>query len=80
MNSSRRFLLVCVAVMLLGSIVTPSSAREFSTSGAWSVSSLPGRETNKNSIYTRDLNALAIWSPQLHSDGPTRFYRVNMGL
>jgi beta-glucanase (GH16 family) len=49
-----------------------SAASRFSTSGAWSFSSLPGHETNKNSIYTREPGATATWRPELRSDGPTR--------
>jgi hypothetical protein len=55
----------------LGGVV---SAGVFTTSGAWSFSSLPGHETNKSSIYTRDPNATATWAPQLRSDGPTRLW------
>lgn len=64
--------LVLLVAALTGLIVGDVSAREFATTGAWSFSSLPGHETNKNSIYTRDTNAIATWTPQLRSDGPTR--------
>jgi hypothetical protein len=60
------------AALLLLAGVSAASAREFATSGAWSFSSLPGHETNKNSIYSRDASAVATWTPQLRSDGPTR--------
>ena len=60
-----------VVLLLLGCMQI-SSAREFATSGAWSFSSLPGHEPNKNSIYSRDAGATATWTPQLRSDGPTR--------
>lgn len=61
-----------VAVILSGFSGGAVLAREFATTGAWSFSSLPGYETNKNSIYTRDTNATATWTPNLRSDGPTR--------
>ena len=64
--------LILLAVAFYGLFSGVVSARDFATSGAWSFSSLPGHETNKNSIYTRDTNANAIWTPQLRSDGPTR--------
>lgn len=68
----RKPLIVWAAVVLTGLGGGAAAAREFATTGAWSFSSLPGHETNKNSIYSRDANAVATWTPQLRSDGPTR--------
>jgi hypothetical protein len=72
MIASRLALAACVAMILTGGIGGIASARDFATTGAWSFSSLPGHATNKNSIYTRDTNATAAWTPQLRSDGPAR--------
>jgi hypothetical protein len=65
-------LIAWAAVVLTGLGDDVAAAREFATTGAWSFSSLPGHETNKNSIYTRDAAATATWTPQFRSDGPTR--------
>ncbi len=50
----------------------PPGAPGFTTSGAWSFSSLPGHETNKTVIYSPDSNATATWTPRLRSQGPVR--------
>lgn len=70
----RRTLVGCAAMILCGFLGGVVSAGVFTTSGAWSFSSLPGHEANKSSIYTRDPNATATWAPQLRSDGPTRLW------
>jgi hypothetical protein len=45
----------------------------FSTTGAWKFSStLPGYAADKNSLYSTDPNATAIWNPDIHSVGPLR--------
>lgn len=72
MIASRKVFTRWAAVILSGFIGGVVCAREFNTSGAWSFSSLPGYVTNKNSIYTRDTNATATWTPKLRNDGPTR--------
>lgn len=72
MIASPKALAGCAAVLLSGFVGVTVSAREFATTGAWSFSSLPGHETNKNSIYTTDAKATATWTPKLPSDGPTR--------
>lgn len=72
MNRHRKLWAACAVIAWLACNSSALFAREFTTSGAWSFSSLPGHETNKNSIYSRDASAVATWTPQLRSDGPTR--------
>ena len=47
-------------------------ARDFTTTGEWVFSSLAGHEKGASSIYSKDMNATALWQPKLRSVGPVR--------
>ncbi len=66
------FLRNSLALVLFVSIGVRGSARDFTTTGEWSFSSLPGYEKGAGSIYAKEQDATALWQPRLHSVNPVR--------
>lgn len=57
---------------LLASFGFAAAARDFTTTGVWAFSSLPGHEKGAGSIYSNDKEATALWQPRLRSVNPVR--------
>ena len=49
-----------------------ATARDFTTTGEWTFSNLPGHEKDAASICSHDQDATALWQPKLRSVNPVR--------